>query len=246
MPTYERRSRLRQLIRQALTPKNAEVRTTPAAGTRGGGIDVETARKMLLTDFEQAFILHNDYKDAERDLYKLSLRILAFPVLVAGALVSAKLISSVGQVGTVLRLPIIYAAAVVAGVLNTIVLRAYVVTDRVQTEAKHQVNRLRSLYLHALAAEFPEGWKPVWGSTNPYLESRRKLKAAALTSVVIGSLNAAYVAVGADRLITYGTDISWTPLLSAVLALIYFLLQMEFTWEVLRRAQRKRSVGAGG
>ncbi|WFE43056.1 hypothetical protein [Verrucosispora sp. WMMD1129] len=119
MPTHERRRRLRQVIKQALTPKNAEARTTPSARTRPGGIDVETARKMLLIDFEQAFILHNDYKDAERDLYKLSLRILAFPVLVAGALVSAKLISSVGQVGTVLRLPIIYAAAVIAGVLNT-------------------------------------------------------------------------------------------------------------------------------
>ncbi|MGC5051549.1 hypothetical protein ACLQ2S_08875 [Micromonospora sp. DT48] len=234
------------MIKRALMPKNAEVPTAPPAPTRPGGIDVETARKMLLIDFEQAFILHNDYKDAERDLYKLSLRILAFPVLVAGALVSAKLISSVGQVGTVLRLPIIYAAVVIAGVLNTIVLRAYVVTDRVQTEAKHQVNRLRSLYLHALAAEFPEGWKPVWGSANPYLESRRKLKAAALTSVVIGSLNAAYVAVGTDRLIKYGTGISWTPLLSAAFALIYFLLQMEFTWEVLQKAQRKRSVGAGG
>ncbi|PZG16111.1 hypothetical protein C1I95_18305 [Micromonospora craterilacus] len=234
------------MIKQALMPSSTDAPATPPPQTRPEGIDVETAHKMLLTDFEQAFILHNDYKDAERDLYKLSLRILAFPVLVAGALVSAKLISSVGEVGTVLRLPIIYAAAVVAGVLNTIVLRAYVVTDRVQTEAKHQVNRLRSLYLHALAAEFPEGWKPVWGSTNPYLESRRKLKAAALTSVVIGSLNAGYVAVGADRLITYGTDIFWTPLLSAAIAVFYFLLQMEFTWEVLRKAQRKRSKGAAG
>ncbi|MFG3420583.1 hypothetical protein [Micromonospora sp. NPDC048063] len=240
MAIHERRDRLRQVIRRALTPGRTGDLTT-AVDQEQSGIDVETARKMLLIDFEQAFILHNDYKDAERDLYKLSLRILAFPVLVAGALVSAKLISSVGQVGTVLRLPIIYAAALVAGVLNTIVLRAYVVTDRVQTEAKHQVNRLRSLYLHALDTEFPKGWKPVWGSTNPYLESRRKLKAAALTSVVIGLLNAGYVAVGVDRLVTYGSDISWPVLLSVAIWLIYFLFQMEFTWDFLRRAQRARS-----
>ncbi|MCX5066423.1 hypothetical protein OOJ91_11100 [Micromonospora lupini] len=239
MPT--RRDRLRQVLSHALNPSGATIVGTPGQQTQHEGIDVETARKMLLIDFEQAFVLHNDYKDAERDLYKLSLRILALPVLVAGALVSAKLISSVGQVGTVLQLPIIYAAALAAGVLNTVVLRAYVVTDRVQTEAKHQVNRLRSLYLHALASEFPEGWEPVWGSTNPYLESRRKLKAAALTSVVIGLLNAGYVAVGTDRLITYGTDIAWTPLLSAGTAVVYFVLQMEFTWDFLRRAKRARS-----
>jgi hypothetical protein len=151
-----------------------------------------------------------------------------------------KSISSVGAVGSVLRLPIIYVAALVSGVLNTIVLRTYVVTDRVQTEAKHQVNRLRSLYLHALAFEFPEGWKPMWGSTNPYLESRRKLKAAVLTSVVIGALNAGYVAIGAGRLITYGSDISWALLLGVAMWVTYFLLQMEFTWDFLRKIQKAR------
>ncbi|GAB3811440.1 hypothetical protein [Micromonospora zhanjiangensis] len=238
MSVRERRDPLLLRLKQALTAASA---SAPPVEKTDAGIDVETARKMLLTDFEQAFVLHNDYKDAERDLYKLSLRILAFPVLVAGALVSAKLISSVGQVGTVLRLPIIYVAALVAGVLNTIVLRAYVVTDRVQTEAKHQVNRLRSLYLHALAAEFPEGWEPVWGSTNPYLESRRKLKAAALTSVVIGILNAAYVAVGVDRLIAYGAHVAWPLWLSVVTGALYFAIQMEVTWDFLRRIRRAQS-----
>lgn len=116
-----------------------------------GRLDAETAREMLKTDFEQAFVIHNEYRASERDLFKLSLKILAFPGIIAGALLSAKLISSAENLSAVLEIPLIWLALMAAGLLNTIVVRSYIAADRVQTEAKHQVNRLRSLYLHALA-----------------------------------------------------------------------------------------------
>jgi hypothetical protein len=133
---------------------------SPNGSPSTGRLDPSTAREMLKTDFEQAFIVHNNYKDSERDLFKLSLKILAFPGVIAGALLSAKLISSSANLSEVLQIPLIWFALMASGILDTIVVRAYVVTDRVQTEAKHQVNRLRTLYLHALADEFPPGWAP--------------------------------------------------------------------------------------
>jgi len=199
------------------------------------GLDDDTATAMLLTDFEQAFILHNDYKDSERDLFKLALRILAFPGLIAGALLSAKLISSPANLSLVLEIPLIWIALIVAGVLNTLVVRAYVVTDRVQTEAKHQVNRLRTLYLHALADRFPPGWTPVWGSTNPYLETRLKFKAAATTPVVLGTLNALYVAYGTDQLLAHEAHLQWHLVVAIIIGIAYLGVQLEFTWTILRK-----------
>jgi hypothetical protein len=208
-----------------------------------GRLDSNTAREMLKTDFEQAFIIHNDYKDSERDLFKLSLKILAFPGIIAGALLSAKLISSSANLSEVLRIPLIWLALMVSGILDTIVVRAYVVTDRVQTEAKHQVNRLRALYLHALADEFPPGWTPVWGSTNPYLETRVKFKAAAVTPIVLGALNALYLAVGADQLLARETHLSWHAAVSVPVGILYLLIQLEFTWQIFRKMRRRADRG---
>ncbi len=92
-----------------MTRSNAKAHPPP---TRDQSIDQETATSMLLIDFEQAFVVHNAYRDSERDLLRLSLRILAFPPVIAGALLSAKLISSPEQVSVVLRLPLIWLALV--------------------------------------------------------------------------------------------------------------------------------------
>lgn len=204
-------------------------------------IDGPTAHAMLLIDFEQAFVIHNAYQDSERDLYKLSLRILAFPIVVAGALISAKLISSVSQLGLVGRIPVVWISAIIAGILNTIVLRAYIVTDKVQTEAKHQVNRLRSLYLSAIRPTLPTGWQPVWGATNPYLETRRKLKAANLTAYILGILNAGYVAAGADRLLLYSEHASYHFAISIPLFVVYLALEMELTWTWLQSKGKRKN-----
>lgn len=199
---------------------------------------------MLLIDFEQAFVVHNAYRDSERDLLRLSLRILAFPPVIAGALLSAKLISSPEQVSVVLRLPLIWLALVAAGVLNSVVVRAYVVNDRVQTEAKHQVNRLRSLYLTALADKFPPGWQPVWGSTNPYLETRVKFKAAASTPILLGTANTVYVGYGLDRLLAYEAHVFWHLAATIPTAVLYLFIQLELAWNIFRslrgRADRER------
>ncbi|MCH6159955.1 hypothetical protein [Streptomyces marispadix] len=191
-----------------------------------------------MVDFEQAFVLHNDYKTAERELYVLSLRILAFPIVIAGALLSAELISSTGNLGSALKLPVIWLALMASGLLNFVVVRAYVVTDRVQTESKHQVNRLRSLYLVSLAEHFPDGWEPVWGSTNAYLDTKIKLKAALLTPFILGTINALYVAVGLDSLLKYQVSISHHVAIAAFAGVVYLLLQLELTWNVIRRAIR--------
>lgn len=203
-------------------------------------IDDETARQMLLIDFEQAFVIHNEYKDSERDLYKLSLKILAFPLVIIGAILSAGLISSVPEAIDVLKLPFIWFAFLAAGILNVIVVRAYVVTDRVQTEAKHQVNRLRTLYLHALQDRFPPGWEPVWGATNPYLDTRWKLRAAFLTPLVLGALNAIYVGCATDRLLVYQAGVAWHFGGAIGLAVCFYLLQLEVTWNILRSKLRKK------
>lgn len=115
---------------------------------------------MLRTDFKQAFVVHNAYRGTEHSLYQLSLRIIAFPLLIAGALLSAGLIRSTESMGRVVQSPVIGLALVAAALLNTVVVRAYVSSDRVQTEAKHQVNRLRSLYLAALTDRFPTDGSP--------------------------------------------------------------------------------------
>lgn len=132
---------------QAYTVGHSRDRTAPVFDNMKiqARLDRSTAREMLKTDFEQAFVVHNDYRASERDLFKLSLKILAFPGVIAGALLSAKLISSSGNLAVVLQIPFIWLALIIAGILNTIVVRSYVATDRVQTEAKHQVNRLRML-----------------------------------------------------------------------------------------------------
>lgn len=190
---------------------------------------------MLKIDFEQAFVLHNDYKDSEKDLFKLSLKILAFPILIIGALASAGLMSSVDGLREILDWPPLWLSLVVAGVLNAIVVRAYVVTDRVQTEAKYQVNALRSLYLSAVRDDLPEGWQPVWGSTNPYLATKAKLKAATLTPLILGLANAAYVGYGLDRTL-YALNMGATGrTLSIVASALFFVIQLEMTWNVIRR-----------
>lgn len=202
-------------------------------------LEADTARGMLKTDFEQAFIVHNNYKEAERDLFKLSLKILSTPAIIAGALLSAKLISSSADLSAVLQIPLIWLAMIASGVFDTIVVRAYVVNDLVQTEAKHQVNRLRALYLHALADELPRGWTPVWGSTNPYLETRVKFKAATFTPIVLGSINALYVAFGADQLLANEAHMPLHEVVSAPVGVLYLLVQLEITWQFFRENGRR-------
>jgi hypothetical protein len=219
---------------RAVHPVNGTGQPEPPAG-----IDDETARTMLITDFQQAFIMHNYYRDSERDLLKLALKILAFPGVVVGALLSAKLFSSPADLSTVLQIPFIWLSLVAAGILNILVVRAYVVTDRVQTEAKHQVNRLRSLYLDALADRFPAGWSPVWGSVNPYLETRLKFKSSALTPVVLGVINAVYISYGLDRLLAYKIHFRLHDLAAVTIALLCLGIQLEFTWEALRQVRRQ-------
>lgn len=219
---------------EILSPSN---RTLDASG-----LDAATAREMLKTDFEQAFVIHNEYRDSERDLFKLSLKILAFPGIIAGALLSAKIISSPENLSEVLQIPLTWLALIAAGVLNTIIVRSYVVTDRVQTEAKHQVNQLRALYLHALADEFPLGWTPVWGSVNPYLDTRVKFKAATLTPVTLGALNALYLAYGVDQILAYEAHVPWHAFISIPVGVLHLLIQLEFTWQVIRE-KRWRSAG---
>ena len=192
---------------------------------------------MLITDFQQAFIAHNYYRDSQTDLFKLSLKILAFPGVVVGALLSAKLVSSPAHLAVVLQIPFIWLALIAAGVLNTIVVRSYVVADRVQTEAKHQVNRLRFLYLHALSDRFPSDWSPVWGSVNPYLETRLKFKAAASAPIVLGAINATYVGYGLDRLLADEAHLRLHNLTAIGVGLLHLAIQLEFTWQVLRRAR---------
>jgi hypothetical protein len=218
------------------------IRSSNGAETpkRPVGIDDETARTMLITDFEQTFVVHNEYRDSERDLFKLSLRILAFPGIVGAALLSAKLISSTANLSQVLQIPFIWLSLIAAGILDIIVVRAYVVTDRVQTEAKHQVNRLRSLYLHALADRFPDGWRPVWGSANPYLETRIKFKAAAFTPVVLGAINAVYISYGIDCLLANEAHFHLHYLASVMIGLLCLGMQLEFTWQMLRKMQDRR------
>lgn len=218
----------------------------PDTQERAQSISVDTAREMLLVEFEQAFMVHNAYRESERDLFKLSLRILALPFILAGALLSAGLISAATQLSTILQLPIIWIALIAAGLINAIVVRSAVVNDRVQTEAKHQVNRLRGLYLHALASQFPTGWKPVWGSTNPYLDTRLKFKAAVFSPIVLGSINALYVAYGIDRLLFYQAHTAWHWAASVPAGVAYLAVQLEFTWTLLRGRSRRLGRGRRG
>lgn len=197
---------------------------------------------MLRTDFEQAFVVHNAYRGTEHSLYQLSLRIIAFPLLIAGALLSAGLIRSTESMSRVVQSPVIGLALVAAALLNTVVVRAYVSNDRVQTEAKHQVNRLRSLYLAALADRFPDGWKPVWGSTNPYLDTNVKFKAAALTPVLLGSINGLYVGYGMSSLIGTHMAVYGRLSLAAVVGTSFFVGQLEAVWQ-FARGRKERSVG---
>lgn len=210
-------------------PAGDDIRTRADAG-----IDRDVANLLLLTDFEQAFVVHNLYQESERELFKLSLRILAFPFLIAGALVSAGLVASTSDVGEVFELPFIWAALIVAALLNAIVVRSYVVTDRVQTEAKHQVNRLRGLYLDALRHDFPPGWEPVWGKVNAYLDTKVKLKAAVMTPLILGIINAAYFGYGIDRLVA-GAGFPLHLAVSLPLGCVALAVQMELTWEIARR-----------
>lgn len=200
-------------------------------------IPVETALEMLKVDFEQAFEIHNQYKDAERDLFKFSLKVLAFPLLVIAALISARIFSSYNATIDLLDWPPLWVVTLLAGCLNIIVVRSYVVTDKVQTESKYQVNALRSLYLTSLAETFPDGWSPVWGSTNPYLATKIKLKAASLTSTMLSLMNAAYIGYSVDRLFLQ----PWSRvhvLVALAVGLAIFLLQMEFTWSLIRRLKK--------
>jgi hypothetical protein len=198
---------------------------------------------MLLIDFEQAFVVHNIYRESERDLFKLSLRILALPPIMAGTLLSAGLVSSTTQLAVILQLPIIWLALIAAGLINSIAVRSSVTTDRVQTEAKHQVNRLRALYLHTLADQFPPGWQPVWGSTNAHLDTRLKFKAAVFSPLILGSMNAVYVAYGTDRLLAYQAGVSWHLALSVPMGLVYFFIQLETTWNIIREFHKRTRPG---
>lgn len=208
-------------------PRQQPSRHRPAAPQ----IDDETAYAMLRTDFEQAFVVHNAYRSTEHSLYQLSLRIIAFPLLIIGALLSAGLIRSTERMGEIVQSPVIGLALITAAMLNTVVVRAHVSNDRVQTEAKHQVNRLRSLYLTALADRFPDGWKPVWGSTNPYLETNLKFKAAAFTSVLLGAINGLYVGYGTSALIGGHLLFAARLSLAAVVGTLYFVGQLEVVWQ---------------
>jgi undecaprenyl pyrophosphate phosphatase UppP len=224
-----------------MAPRHVRAAKTVVGCNRG--IDVSTAQSMLLIDFEQAFAVHNDYRSSERDLFKLSLKILSFPAVIGGVLLSAGLVSAVVDVDTVIQLPIIYVSLVISGVLNTIVLRALIVTDKVQTEAKHQVNRLRSLYLHALQPSLPPGWTPVWGSTNPYLETKKKAKAAVLNVFILATVNAGYVGFGVERALSQVVYAPWSITASVLFGCFYLLVQLEATWELIRRlgARQRRS-----
>jgi hypothetical protein len=197
-------------------------------------IDDETAYAMLRTDFEQAFVVHNAYRATEQALYQLSLRVIAFPLVIAGALLSAGLIRSTARMDQVVQNPVIALALVAAALLNTVVVRAYVSNDRVQTEAKHQVNRLRSLYLSALADQFPSGWKPVWGSTNPYLDTNVKFKAAALSPVLLGCVNGLYVGYGVSSLIGSHLEFAARIAVATVVGAVFFAGQLEAVWQFAR------------
>ena len=223
--------------------RRAQGAGSSVSGVRVRQIDEGTAFAMLQTDFEQAFAVHHAYRESERALYQLSLRIIAFPVVIAGALLSAGLVRSSAQMDAVIRLPVISLALIAAALLNTVVVRAYVSNDRVQTESKHQVNRLRSLYLTALADRFPPGWEPVWGSTNPYLDTKVKFKAAMVTPLLLGAVNGLYLGYGVDALTGFQLALAAHVALGAVVGLGFFALQLEAVWNLARRRIGRRRHG---
>ena len=190
---------------------------------------------MLCTDFEQAFVVHNAYRESERALFQLALRIFAFPLLIAGALLSAGLVRSSAQMNAVARLPVISLALIAAALLGAVVVRAYVSNDRVQTEAKHQVNRLRALYLAALEERFPPGWTPVWGARNPYLDTRVKFKAAVVTPLLLSAVGGLYLGYGVDSLADFQMRLAGHGALGAVAGLVFFAAQTEAAWKLARR-----------
>jgi hypothetical protein len=153
----------------------------------------DIAIELLKIDYQKSFDVHEDYKKIQINLIQLSIKIISFPIIVMAALMSAKIISGQHMISDILEIEAIWYSCLVSGIINIITLRKFIVTDKVQTEAKHHINKIRGLYLDFLQDTLPDNWQPTWGKNNKYLNRRIKLKGAALTSIILGSINSLYI-----------------------------------------------------
>lgn len=149
--------------------------------------------RLLEIDFEQTFTVHEDYKRFQIDLLKLSLQVLSIPILVAAALISANIIAST-EIKSFLSIELIWYSMFISGMLNFIVVRMFITTDKVQTEAKHHINKLRGIYLYFLKDSLPTSWEPEWKNKNKGLDKKFKLKGANLLAITFSFIDSLYVA----------------------------------------------------
>jgi len=157
---------------------------------------------LLKIDFEKAYVVHQDYKDEQTKLLQFSVKLLAFPVVVVSALLTAKIVSDLTTISELFELEVVWISFIISGILNVPVARAHIMTDIVQTESKHQVNRIRGLYLHILKPVLPDNWEPFWGDFNDQLDAEFKAKSANISSIILTLANATYVGFGGFKIVS--------------------------------------------
>lgn len=188
--------------------------------------------ELLKIDFEKAFEVHEDYKKYTIDYWNILTKTTAFPVIIASVFMTAKYFSASPKLVDILDLEIIWYALVISGILNFATLRAYILTDRVHIEAKHQVNCIRSIYLIALKDFLPNNWSPCWGSTNAYMKRKIKLRGSNITSLIFGAINSTYFVYGLYRIILNQNIIDHiSPVYIYVFIAISWVIQQQFILE---------------
>ena len=190
----------------------------------------DLASNLLRIDFEKSFVVHQDYKAEQTKLLKFSIKLLSFPMLVIASLVAAKFFNGPINLSGILEIEIIWYCLIISGCLNIIVLRSYIVTDMVQTEAKHQVNSIRNLYLTLLQSKLGSRWRPHWGEFNASIHSKFKIKSASLASVFLALINSIYISIGVYLILmnNFNAGLYKAVIFCSVLAICIYLIQQQW------------------
>jgi len=192
---------------------------------------------LLKIDFEKAYVIHQDYKIEQTKLLQFSVKLLAFPLVVISALLAAKIVSNLTTISELFELEFVWISFIISGILNVPVTRALIMTDIVQTEAKHQVNRIRGLYLHILKSLLPEKWEPHWGDFNDQLDAGFKAKSANISSAILTFTNAAYIGFGSYKIISNSNSSfdSTLMFIFLIFSVVLFLFQQQFVVSLINR-----------